>query len=728
MRLWICEKRDQAQNIAPLLGNPKPGQGYIDTDDGRVTWARGHLLEQVGPPGYDKAWEAWNFDVLPMIPSVWKHQPTPDKERELAVLLANIPKATEIIIATDCGAEGEAIARELLDHAGYRGAVRRLWYSALDAASLTKAIASLRPGESSEPLYWASQARSRADWLMGMNLSRAYTLRSRAAGGKGPRHVGRVMSPTLALVVRRDAEIAAFREVTYYELEITAQTALGASVVLTHAPADAGRIFARADAEAILAAATGASGPLAVTHESKAQKPPALMTLSRFQQLASRRFGWSAKKTLDIAQSLYDKELTSYPRTPCMVLPNEQEAEIPRVLETLGQVPGLARHVAALTVHKPTIRPTVFNSAKMAKDNAEHHAIVPTGVPLASRTLSDDEQTAFLLIAQHYLAALMPDYTFNETRMTLEAGGVPFTVTGRVPIAQGWKSVFGTDPDSEDEDDTATPALPDIQDGTRCTVAAAALRPKKTRPPKRYTEGDLIADMLDVGKFATNPEVRKRLKENAGIGTEATRGTIIENLRERGYLEPQGKFIVSTPLARELIAMLPAPITDAATTALWEEKLDELRRGLVPVEARDEFVNKVAANVTRIINAVRDDAAKAAATRAPSEGQLRYAQAIAVALGVPLPANADSSHTAVQAFLDAHGDAYGNLPPSDKQLAYAEKLATEKGATLSDEQRRSRAALGAWLDLHADKKAAPAKKVTGKTTAAKTTRKRKVKV
>ncbi|WP_236613490.1 DNA topoisomerase, partial [Xanthomonas hortorum] len=241
------------------------------------------------------------------------------------------------------------------------------------------------------------------------------------------------------------------------------------------------------------------------------------MTLSRFQQLASRRFGWSAKKTLNIAQSLYDKELTSYPRTPCMVLPNEQEAEIPRVLETLAQVPGLARHVAALTVNKPTIRPTVFNSAKMERDKAEHHAIVPTGVPLASRTLSDDEQTAFLLIAQHYLAALLPDYTFNETRMTLEVGGVPFTATGRVPTGQGWKSVFGTDPDSEDEDDTATPALPDIQDGTRCTVAAAALRPKKTRPPKRYTQGDLIADMLDVGKFATNPEVRKRLKENAGI-------------------------------------------------------------------------------------------------------------------------------------------------------------------------------------------------------------------
>ncbi|WP_045761400.1 DNA topoisomerase [Xanthomonas albilineans] len=727
MRLWICEKRDQAKNIAPLLGNPKPGQGYIDTDDGRVTWARGHLLEQVGQSNAIGEWEKWDFASLPMIPVKWSFQPTPGKERELAVVLANIPKASEIVIATDCGAEGEAIARELLEHANYRGPVRRLWYSALDAASLTKAIAGLRPGASSEPLYWASQARSRADWLMGRNLTRAYTLRARAAGAKGPRHVGRVMSPTLALVVRRDAEIVAFREATYYDLEITAQTAFGASVVLTHAPVDAGRIFARADAEAIIAAAAGASGPLAVTRESKSQKPPALMTLSRFQQLASRRFGWSADKTLEIAQSLYDKELTSYPRTPCALLPNEQEAEIPRVLEALAQVRGLALHVAALTVNKPTIRPSVFNSEKMEKDHAEHHAIVPTGVPLAGRTLSDDEQTAYLLIAQHYLAAILPDYTFNETRMTLEAGGVAFTASDRVPTGQGWKAVFGTDPDSEDED-VAAPALPDIQDGTCCTVAAAALRPKKTRPPKRYTEGDLIADMLDVGKFATNPEVRKRLKENAGIGTEATRGTIIKNLRERGYLEPQGKFIVSTPLAQELIAMLPAPITDAATTALWEEKLDEIRRGLVPIQARDEFVCKVAANVTRIIEAVRGDAAKAAATRAPSEGQLRYAQAIAFALGVQLPANADSSHTVVQAFLDDHSDAYGNLPPSDKQLAYAEKLAAERGVTLSDEQRSSRAALGAWLDLHADKKAAPAKKTTDKTIAAKTTRKQKAKV
>ncbi|WP_372172722.1 DNA topoisomerase [Xanthomonas axonopodis] len=522
--------------------------------------------------------------------------------------------------------------------------------------------------------------------------------------------------------MRRDAAIEAFREATYYDIEITAQTATGANVVLTHAPTDEGRIFARADAEAIVAAATGASGPLAVTNDTKAQKPPSLMTLSRFQQLASRRFGWSADKTLEIAQSLYDKELTSYPRTPCALLPNEQEAEIPRVLETLAQVPGLARHVAALTVNKPTIRPSVFNSAKMAKDHAEHHAIVPTGAPLAGRTLSDDEQTAYLLIAQHYLAALLPDYTFNETRLTLEAGGVAFTASARIPVDQGWKSVFGADPDSEDEEDTTAPVLPDIKDGTHSTVTAAALRPKKTRPPKRYTEGDLIADMLDVGKFATNPEVRKRLKENAGIGTEATRGTIIKNLRERGYLESKGKFIISTPLARELIAMLPAPITDAATTALWEEKLDELRRGLVPVEARDGFVSKVAANVTRIIEAVRGDAAKAAATRAPSEGQLRYAQAISVALGVALPAGAETSHAAVQAFLDTHGETYGNLPPSDKQLAYAEKLATDKGVALSDEQRRSRAALGAFLDLHADKKAAPAKK-----SATKATKKRKAK-
>ncbi|WP_372389671.1 DNA topoisomerase [Xanthomonas axonopodis] len=722
MRLWICEKRDQAKNIAPLLGNPKPGQGYIDTDDGRVVWARGHLGEMVGQPPVAGAWDRWDWPTLPMNPVKWTFEPVPGKERELAVVLANIPKASEIVIATDCGAEGEAIARELLDHAGYRGSVRRLWYSALDVASLTKAIANLRPGDSSEPLYWASQARSRADWFLGRNLTRAYTLLARAGGGKGPRHVGRVASPTLALVVRRDAMIEAFREATYYDIEITAQTALGASVVLTHAPIDERRIFARADAEAIVAAATGASGAIAVTQENKAQKPPSLMTLSRLQQLASRRFGWSADKSLEIAQSLYDKKLTSYPRTPCALLPNEQEVQIPRVLETLAQVPGLARHVAALTVNKPTIRPTVFNTAKMVKDHAEHHAIVPTGDSLAGHTLSEDEQAAYLLIAQHYLAALLPDYTFHETRMTLEAGGVAFTASGRIPTDQGWKAVFGADPDSDEEDDTTSPTLPDIQDGTRGTVAAAALRPKKTRPPKRYTEGDLIADMLDVGKFATNPEVRKRLKENAGIGTEATRGTIIKNLRERGYLESKGKFIISTPLARELIAMLPAPITDAATTALWEEKLDELRRGLVPVEARDEFVSKVAANVTRIIEAVRGDAARAAATRAPSEGQLRYAQAISVALGVALPADAETSHAAVQAFLDTHGETYGNLPPSEKQLAYAEKLANDKGVALSDEQRRSRAALGAFLDLHADKKAAPAKK-----SATKTTKKRKAK-
>ena len=204
MRVWLCEKKDQAENLAPLLGNPRRGAGFIDTNDGRVTWAIGHLLQQASPEGYNSEWEKWTLDTLPMIPDDWLLLPDENKKRQLDAVLATLAEASEVVVATDCGQEGEAIARELLDHAGYAGTVRRLWYSALDEASLRKALGAIREGSSSEPMYWAAQARARADWLIGMNLTRAYTLRSRASGAKGVRSVGRVQTPTLALVVRRD--------------------------------------------------------------------------------------------------------------------------------------------------------------------------------------------------------------------------------------------------------------------------------------------------------------------------------------------------------------------------------------------------------------------------------------------------------------------------------------------------------------------------------------------
>lgn len=711
MRVWLCEKKDQADSLAPLLGKPKPARGYIETADGRVTWAIGHLLQQAQPEQYAEAWGQWRLDVLPMLPQQWKLLPDPNKRQQLDAVLACLKAASEVVIATDCGQEGEAIARELLDYAGYRGAVRRLWYSALDEASLRKALAALREDAASRPLYWAAQARARADWLIGMNLSRAYTLRARASGAKEVRSVGRVQTPTLALVVRRDREIEAFVSRTYYSIEAEASSATGERVTLRYAPPEASRLWERPAAEALAQQFAGATGPLQVVQAEKTQAPPKLLNLTRLSTLMGRKLGWKSDYTLEIAQSLYEKKLTTYPRTACTLLPNEQEGEVPAVLEALNTVPALARHVGALIVHKPVLRTSVFNTAKMAKDNHEHHAIIPTAASPAAVEMTDDERAAYLCIAQHYLAALLPDYRYAETRFGLEAAGVTLTAVGRVPLDQGWRYVFGAaDPDADEtSDDEAAGELPTIAAGTRMTLGQPAIKAHQTTPPKRYTDAELLADMESVAKYATDPAIKARLKESSGIGTPATRAAIIKTLRERGYLADQGKHIVSTPLGRDLVDALPPALTDPATTAVWEERLDELRRGALPEAARDEFVAKIAANIAKLIERVRAEASAAAAARPPSEAQLRYARSIAEALQSPLPPEAETSYAALQAFITAHQDAFAALPPSPAQLAFAEKIAAEKGLELPADVRTQRSACGAWLDLHAPKAKAGSK-------------------
>lgn len=731
MRVWLCEKKDQAINLAPLLGNPRPGRGYIDTNDGRVTWAMGHLLEQPEPEACNPAWEQWSFDVLPMIPETWQLVPCPtvpgkpDPQRQLAVVVDTLKLAAEVVIASDYGAEGEAIARELLEYAGFAGSIRRLKYSALDAASIQKALGALLDGRVSEPLYWASQARSRADWIVGMNLSRAYTIRSRAGGGKGVRSVGRVQSPTLALIVRRDREIESFTSRTFYDVEAVATTRTGESVTLRYTPPEAARIFDRAQAEALAQRLTGFAGPLRVEQTEKAKAPPKLLDLLGFTKATSKKLGWKGDHALKIAQSLYDKKLITYPRTDCTLLPNEHEPEITAVLDALAKVPPLARHVGALTAKPPQIRPSVFNTAKV--NEHEHHAMRPTAVDPTSVELDADERAGYGLIAQHYLAALMPDYRFAETRISLDAGeSVVLTTVGRVPLSQGWQTVFGADPDAEAPADGAQePAgeLPAIADGAHGTLGTAALKARKTTPPARYTDGTLQEDMASVAKYATDPAIKARLKETSGLGTPATRAEIVATLRKRGYIEDQGKFIVSTAIGRELVDALPPQITDPGMTALWEDRLVAMRRGELPSEARDEFVQKIAGNITKLVDAIRGQAAALAAARTPSEAQLRYARTIADALGVALPSGAETSFSVLTAFINEHGPTFAALPPSAAQLAFAEKVAAEKGIELPAEVRTNRSACGAFLDLHAPK--APRKATGAKGGAKKAPRKKK---
>lgn len=709
MRLWICEKPSQAKDVAAVLGSARRGDGYWETAQGRVVWCFGHLLEQAQPDAYDAAHKTWSVAALPIVPETWQLVPIRKVAAQLKVVGTALRAASEVVIATDADREGEAIARELLERFRYRGPVKRLWLRALEASAVRAAIADMREGSSTEPLYWASQARSRADWLVGMNLTRAATKIGEVLGAeRGVRSVGRVQTPTLALVVRRDRLIFGFESRAYYELAATVDAA-GESVLLRHAPSatpEDKRIYERETAVALAAQAQDAQGPLGVATARKRQGPGKLYSLSGLQKACNRRYGWSADKTLRVAQSLYEThKLTTYPRTDCTFLADEHVATVPALLSAVGALPELSAH-SAHAAAAPIIRKSIFNGAKVTA----HHAIIPTGLK-PTATLDADARKAYALIAQRFVAALLPDHEYDETRITMDANGVPFGAVGRTPVVAGWRSVYGAGTDEEqDEADTST-QLPGLADGTPSAVRHVEVEGKKTSPPDRYTEGTLIEDMCSVAKYATDPDVRARLKEQSGIGTEATRAAIIKTLRDRGFLEARGKWIESTPSGRGLIDFLPADLCDAALTAVWEDHLERIGSGEVPMSARDEFVSGIEQYVATLLaqlkarvpdGVVVDGPPNAPSARPPSAKQLAHAEDLAHRAGLrEVPERARTSAAECSQFITERSGGASNGAtdsPTPNQKSLLERLERERGVSVPDEARTSRKACSQYLD------------------------------
>lgn len=603
MKLYLCEKPSQAEDLAAVLGQAKRADGYWETADGCVTWCFGHMLEQAEPEQYNPEWKSWNLDLLPLRPDAWRVLPRKDRAAQLKVIGVLLKRTTKLILSTDADREGEMIGREVLDHFGFRGPISRLWLSALDAVSVKRALARLRDGRETEPLYRAALARSRADWLVGFNLTRAAT--GVLGNGAGVLSVGRVQTPTLALVVRRDEAIENFQPRDYFEL--VADIDAGAHrLTLRHAPTEDARLYDRAGAEALAARAQGARGPLAVATEDKRQAPPKLFSLLALQAAANRSWGWSADKTLDVAQALYEThKATTYPRSDCPYLPSEQESDVPAILNHLKRLDDIGT-LAELAA--PLLRPAVFNTKKITA----HHAIIPTTAPAPWSAMSADEKSLYLLIARHYLAALYPDYEYQQTTVTFDANSVPFKATGRVSRAPGWRVVFGADEPEEEAGEAAgddKTALPPVKDGTPAHAEAVRIDARRTSPPARYTEGTLLKDMAAIAKYVDDPALKARLKETSGIGTEATRASILKLLKARGFLETKGKTIFSSTTGRALIHRLPAALADPGETALWEDRLNAIIEGHDTVEA---FLSGIDAKITAQIAELRHSAASAA--------------------------------------------------------------------------------------------------------------------
>lgn len=623
MRVFLCEKPSQGRDIARVVGAAQKGLGCMSGDGVAVTWAIGHLLEMAEPDAYGEQYRHWSIEHLPIVPQEWRYRLKPKVHEQHDAVMRLLRQASEVVIATDADREGETIARELLDAADYRGRVQRMWFAALDEASLKKALANLLPGEQTAPLYQAGLGRARADWLVGMNLTRLYTRLAQAAGYTGVTSVGRVQTPTLALVVARDRLIESFVPLPYFDMQVTVAVAAGTFTgnwVVPETVADPdGRCLDRALAETAARRVQGQIGRI-LTAETRrrSEAAPLPFTLSDLQQEASRRHGMGAQQVLDLAQVLYERyKLITYPRTDCPYLPPSQHADAVQVLAALRQTdPAMASLVAMVD---PACRGRVWNA--VAVEASAHHGIIPTAQAGDLGALSASERSVYDLIRRRYLAQFCPDFEYDETRVTAEVAGERFRASGRIERVSGWKAVLGearigapTDEAAASRDtledtgeDAATSGrqpLPMMQTGEACRTQAARVLDRQTQPPPRYTEGTLIAAMKSVARLVTDARLKAVLKETSGIGTEATRAAILETLLQRDYVQRQGRKgqLVSTPSGRMLIDVLPAAVRDPATTALWEQALDDIAQGRCTLDA---FLERQTAWVRSVIEQVR---------------------------------------------------------------------------------------------------------------------------
>ncbi|EAA7832873.1 DNA topoisomerase III [Salmonella enterica] len=598
MRLVLCEKPSQGRDIAKFLGATQRGDGFLSGPGVTVTWARGHLLETAEPEVYGEQYgKPWRTEVLPLVPQQWKLVVKADAKAQFAVINRLLKQVDEVVIATDADREGEVIARELLDYCKFQGRIFRLWMSALDDASIRAALSDLWPSSRTEALYYAGVGRSRADWLIGMNLTRLFTLKGREAGIGNVLSVGRVQTPTLAIVVQRDRETENFVAKPYFEV-IATLAVNGAAFPAKWVPAaqycdeEKRCIQPGVVAQVVqLCRQTPTGTVIDCQTERKKQSAPLAFSLSSLQQACSRHWGMPAQTVLDIAQKLYEThKLTSYPRTDCGYLPVSMREEIPQVLSAVvGTDPALQPVVAQLDTQFVS---RIWNDKKITA----HHGIIPTKHTGDLSKLSDEERNVYQLVRLHYLAQFMPLMEVDATEATFNIGGQLFRTRGNVVVKAGWKSLFGKMADDDEKGDEAV--LPAMQAGQVCQVQGAEQKTLQTRPPAPYNDGTLIAAMTNAAAFVTDAALKKVLKENAGIGTEATRAGIIDTLVKRGFLVREKKALRSTPLGRSLVDVLPGTLTNPGLTALWEQMLDEVAAGRVSL---DDFMAKQSQWVSQLV-------------------------------------------------------------------------------------------------------------------------------
>lgn len=586
MRLYIAEKPSMGAEIAKCLTGPVARKdGYLVTKDGVVTWGFGHILRQAEPDEYNEKYRRWRMEDLPIIPDKWKLLVDKACEKQFKIIKGLIDKADEIVHAGDPDREGQLLIDEVLDYVGNQKPVKRILLNALDEKSIKKAIGSLRENAEFLNLKYSALARARADWLIGMNLSRAYTLAAQRAGHKITLPIGRVKTPTLALVVRRERELKDFVPVDYFTIKVTFSHENGGFAATWKARDDQegldgeGRLV-DAKVAGLLAArfAEGGEGRVSLYETAEKKEPHRLpFSLSGLQVMAGKKFGYEPQLVLDTAQRLYERKLTTYPRSDCDFLPENQFDDAPAILENLkqasdGQIAGWALRADA------AIKSRAWNDKKISA----HHAIIPTQVKCDMAGLSEAERNLYFLIARAYIAQFYKVHIYDQTKVEAVYKKELFTASGRVIKQAGWKELYGADAEDKADDKKEEPAaLPQMKKGDFLAYADQKLEKKATKPPSRFTAATLLAGMKEIHKYVKNPEAKKKLKDVYGIGTEATRATIIEELIKRGFLkaETKKKTLVPTEAAYLLVDALPDEMTYPDSTAVWEDYLHSMAQG-----------------------------------------------------------------------------------------------------------------------------------------------------
>ena len=580
-KLIIAEKPGVAKAIAACLEGPRSGshsEGFITVGDTTVTWCFGHILELAPPEHYNSDYKRWDVAHLPYHIPGFELLPKDDAKAQLKIIGKLLKqKPDEVVNGGDPDREGQALVDEVLEYHQWTGKTSRMLLNSTDHESVKKALADLKDNKDFYNLYQSAICRSRADWVVGLNLTVAASKLLSAELVS----IGRVQTPTLSLVVQRDLGIQNFKKREFWTLATSIRTSGGQLVDLKYEPKDEERIFDKSVADSIAATMAGKSFNLVIQTTDKKEAPPKPYSLLTFSKDAGKRYGWTAKQCLDILQKLYEPEfgLTTYPRTQSEYLKDEHRAAVPQIVKTV-LVTRMFEH-ARLLEGREVIRDTVFNSSKVE----EHHAIIPTAKK-PGENLTGDYLKAYQLVAERFLMVISHDFAWREVVASIDVDGRVFQTKGNTPLntESSWR-LFAPRKET---------TLPAIQPGAATVEKVMPVR-GETSPPKPYTEGDLMSDMASIGKFVTDDKIKARLKETSGIGTAATRAAILETLKKRGYIEEQGKNIVSTPFGRSFIAAMPESLKSPGMTAIWEDALDLIAKGQYqPAEFMDKINSFVA--------------------------------------------------------------------------------------------------------------------------------------